>query len=246
MSFRTALAFFTRLPTGLSAQDADFHGIIAWLPMIGILIGILVSFAVVITSHFFPSTICGLLSCFLWVLITGGLHLDGLADCGDGLIVEASPARRLEIMQDPQMGTFGGIALFFVLMTKVLTLSSLAGCLIDYKIDFIDLIGSLCLTTTLGRSLVLVAMRVPSAREGGLGESLAKNVTCRQIWLGLTLSFVLALNQGIHGMCAMIFASLVAFFLITSAKKRLGGVTGDVYGCLIEIVESSVLLCLMV
>ena len=73
-----------------------------------------------------PPVLCGFIGCLVWVGITGGLHLDGVADCGDGLLVEAPPARRLEIMKDSRLGTFGALALFFVLGGKAAALGVMA------------------------------------------------------------------------------------------------------------------------
>lgn len=76
----------------------------------------------------FPPLVCGVIGCACWVAITGGLHLDGVADCGDGLPVEVPKERRLEIMKDSRLGTFGGTALFFNLAFKGAALAALAAC----------------------------------------------------------------------------------------------------------------------
>ena len=115
MTLRAALGFFTRLPIGSAPLPPTFRGVAVWLPMVGLIIGLLVSLALGLAAQILPASLCGVIGCLAWVAVTGGLHLDGVADCGDGLIVEAPPARRLEIMKDSRLGTFGGAALFFIL-----------------------------------------------------------------------------------------------------------------------------------
>ena len=118
MMLRAALGFFTRLPIGSAPLPPTFRGVAVWLPVVGLIIGALVSLALGLAAQLLPASLCGVIGCLVWVAVTGGLHLDGVADCGDGLIVEAPPARRLEIMKDSRLGTFGGAALFFILALK--------------------------------------------------------------------------------------------------------------------------------
>ena len=97
MKFRAALGFFTRLPVGSAPLPPTFQGVIVWLPAIGLIVGLLAALAVALATLLLPAQLGGVIGCLVWVFITGGLHLDGVADCGDGLLVEAPPERRLEI-----------------------------------------------------------------------------------------------------------------------------------------------------
>ena len=165
----------------------------------------------------------------------------GSADCGDGLLVEAPPERRLEIMKDSRLGTFGGAALFFVLALKATALCTLAASFDGSWSGLLTLAGACCMAGALARSMVFPAMHVPSARPGGLGAALHNGVTRRHDMLALGIGLgICALNGG-RGFTALIAALLVAWLLLSAARKRLGGVTGDVFGCLIELTESAVL-----
>ena len=124
MMLRAALGFFTRLPIGSAPLPPTFRGVAVWLPVVGLIIGLLISLALGLAAQILPASLCGVIGCLAWVAVTGGLHLDGVADCGDGLIVEAPPARRLEIMKDSRLGTFGGAALFFILALKAAALGA--------------------------------------------------------------------------------------------------------------------------
>lgn len=237
MKLRAALGFFTRLPIGSAPLPPTFRGVIVWLPAVGLIVGAVVAAAVKSAGLFLPAALCGVIGCLTWVAVTGGLHLDGVADCGDGLIVEATRERRLEIMKDSRLGTFGGTALFFVLAFKIGALAELAGT----TPDFVPLLLGCCLAGCVARCMVFVAMRVPTARPGGLGEALHEGVTARHEAIALGLAVAVAALNGMRGLLALGAAALVGLFLLSAARKRLGGVTGDVFGCLVELTECAVL-----
>ncbi len=243
--FRCALAFYTRLPAGSAPLPATMHGTIIWLPFIGVLVGILTALGTGLFSLVFPAPLCGLAGCFVWTAVTGGLHLDGLCDCADGLVLEASPEKRLAVMKDSRLGTFGGCALFFDLAFKacaltlilektVLEMPGMAG--------FFLLAKDIAFAAFLARCTVMPAMLLPSARHGGLGEATKDGLTKKTLKFFLVLAFFLGVLQGLRGLCAIVTAAAVASIFLRWTKARIGGVTGDVYGCLIEITECSVLL----
>ena len=242
--FRAALGFFTRLPIGSAPLPPTFRGVVVWLPVVGMLVGGITALALTVFTVFFPPVLCGVLGCVVWTAITGGLHLDGVADCGDGLFVEVAPARRLEIMRDSRLGTFGGVALFFTLTLKAGALGALAASVGDagFGARFFALAGVCALAGGAARALVFWAMRVPSARPGGLGEALHEGVTPQHERRALLIVFLLCVVNGVHGVLAVGAAVCAAWFLLSAARKRLGGVTGDVFGCLIETAEWVILL----
>ena len=232
MTLRAALGFFTRLPIGSAPLPPTFRGVAVWLPMVGLIIGLLVSLALGLAAQILPASLCGVIGCLAWVAVTGGLHLDGVA------------ARRLEIMKDSRLGTFGGAALFFILALKAAALGALAG---TFQAEgsgpdaFAPLLLSCCLAGTLARCMVFAAMRVPSARPGGLGEALHEGVAPRHELIALAAGLGLCAANGMRGLYALVAALLAASLLLSAARKRLGGVTGDVFGCLIELTECAVL-----
>ncbi|WP_296305882.1 adenosylcobinamide-GDP ribazoletransferase [uncultured Desulfovibrio sp.] len=242
MMLRAALAFFTRLPVGSPPPGTGFRGIMAWLPTVGMLIGLLAACALWAAMQLLPPVLCGLVGCLVWVGITGGLHLDGVADCGDGLLVEAPPARRLEIMKDSRLGTFGALALFFVLGGKAAALGVLADTPAPGQASFWALAGMCCMAAVTARSLVFVALLLPCARPGGLGSAMNDGVTASSRLAALLLTLFFCLCTGWRGLAALLTALAAAALLLSAALRRLGGVTGDVFGCLIEVTESCMLL----
>ncbi|MCH5276975.1 MAG: adenosylcobinamide-GDP ribazoletransferase [Desulfovibrionaceae bacterium] len=248
-TLRAALGFFTRLPVG-SAPSSDVRGIMRWFPVVGLIVGTLTGLLTGLAALILPPPLSGVLGCLAWVFLTGGLHLDGVADCGDGLPVEAPPARRLEIMKDSRLGTFGGAALFFVLAVKAAALGTLTASLAPFAAGwkaFFPLAGMCCMAATLGRSLTVLAMRLPAARPDGLGARARDGMTFWDEAMALALGLAVCLVNGARGLTALAAALLAAWLILSAARKRLGGVTGDVFGCLTESVECAALTacCLM-
>ena len=238
MMLRAALAFFTRLPVGALPPGTGLYGIMTWLPTVGMIIGLLAACALWVAMQLLPPVLCGLIGCLVWVGITGGLHLDGVADCGDGLLVEAPPARRLEIMKDSRLGTFGALALFFVLGGKAAALGVMADTPAPAGASFWALAGMCCMAAVTARSLVFVALLLPCARPGGLGSAMNDGVTARSRLAALLLTLFFCLCTGWRGLAALLTALALTALLLSAVMRRLGGVTGDVFGCLIELTES--------
>src|SRR5258706_5627486 len=123
---RLALGFLTILPMRVNnIQPGDLGRAAGWFPVVGLLLGLVLSASNWLLLRVFPPALAGGLVVALWAALTGGLHLDGLADCGDGLLASATPERRLEIMRDPRLGAFGGLVLAGFLILKVLATGAL-------------------------------------------------------------------------------------------------------------------------
>jgi adenosylcobinamide-GDP ribazoletransferase len=233
-TLRLALSFLTIIPVPAEDQ-VELHDLgrsAGWYPLVGFLLGIVVAAFKWGAEAFFSPWIAAVLAAGLWVLLTGGLHLDGLADCCDGMLAAASPERRLEIMKDSRLGTFGGVGLILHLLLKVALLSALSG----------GLLLAVPLAAAVGRWLVLLAAHQPQARPGGLGAAFAAGLHWRVDAGAAILPLGLILALGLRGMLAALAALLVAFAVLGLARRRLGGVTGDVMGMVIELAELAVLL----
>jgi adenosylcobinamide-GDP ribazoletransferase len=204
-----------------------------WFPVVGLGIGALLAGAAWAAGWLFPPAVAVVLVVIAWAGLTGALHLDGLADCGDGLLPPVVRERRLEIMRDPRVGAFGVTAVVLVLMLKVGALASLP---VQWP--------ALLLAPLWARGLILIAARQPSARPAGMGASLGPVLDNGQIFLTLLLPVVLT---GVLGwrqwslMLAAGAAALAALAVIGLARRRLGGVTGDVYGAVVEVSEAAFL-----
>ena len=234
--FATALAFLTILPMpNIPFDAARFTRAGRWYPLVGLLIGVLLFLVDWAAGQLFPPLLTATLVVSAWVALTGGLHLDGLADCCDGLFAPVAPARRLEIMRDSRSGAFAVIGVVLFLLLKVTAVAAVAAPL-----------SALLLAPMLARWTLLLAARQPSARNDGMGSGFAAGLTGDVfVFAGLSVLLIGALLM-LRGAWRVPIAILAvhgtAFAAILFARNRLGGVTGDIYGLIVEVSELTVLL----
>ncbi|WP_054180316.1 adenosylcobinamide-GDP ribazoletransferase [Trabulsiella odontotermitis] len=242
--FFATLSFMSRLPVpqrwsqGVELQDY-VRGIITF-PLVGLLLGALSGLVFALLHTWCGTPLAALFAVLTLALLTGGLHLDGLADTCDGVFSSRPRERMLEIMRDSRLGTNGGLALIFVLLAKVLLVSELS-------LRGVWLPAVLAATCAAGRGVSVVLMYGQRyAREEGMGNLFIGKVTFRQaaITLGVTAVLATAL-LGMNGLVAFLL-TLVAIYLIAKLLKRtLGGQTGDTLGAAIELGEVVFLLALL-
>ncbi len=238
---RTAIGFLTVFPiyNNEPPQSGDLGKAAGWYPLIGAIIGALVAAGYHAFSPIFPSLLAASLAVVIWVAISGGLHLDGLADCCDGMLNASSRERRLEIMKDSRLGSFGGIGLILALGLKVACLASLSTSQAWVALPF---------SAALARWLLLPAGKQPAARPGGMGADFSLGLS-RSTFLFASLTLAaLIVGAGWRGLGALALVSLTGWLITRLANSRLGGLTGDVFGLLVEVSEIIALLvfCLRV
>jgi adenosylcobinamide-GDP ribazoletransferase len=239
---KQALIFLTVLPLRYSGEflPGDLGRAAGWFPLVGLLIGGFLAGAYFILSYILPPLVVAVLVTALWALLTGGLHLDGLADCGDGLLASLPAERRLEIMKDPRMGSFGGLALGLQLLMKVSLLAGLAAG--PGRSPGRLALLALLFAPVLARWLIMLVGRQPMARPGGLGVEFQLGLSTGQILAAAVLPIIFLFLAGPRGLLAVLLAHLAALGGVRLAKNRLGGVTGDVIGLVVELGESAALL----
>jgi adenosylcobinamide-GDP ribazoletransferase len=180
-------------------------------------------------QHLFPPLLTAALVVLAWVVVTGGLHLDGLADCCDGLLATTNRERRLEILRDPRVGSFGALGLILTLLLKTAATMNISPL-------------ALLFAPVWARWLLLLAARQPQARKDGMGAAFAAGLTQEVIALATLLPLVLLFFSGLPGLIGAGLATLAMAGLVRMARNRLGGVTGDVYGLVVEVGEVIILL----
>ncbi|MCS7220714.1 MAG: adenosylcobinamide-GDP ribazoletransferase [Anaerolineae bacterium] len=168
-----------------------------------------------------------------WVAITGGLHLDGWGDACDALLSAVDRERRLEILRDPRMGSFGVIGIVSLLLMKLAGLQAIHDR------------APLVLAPTLSRwFVVLAAAGWPSARPGGMGDRFRQGLHRWHVaWATLTALAAVVWFQ-LDGVIALMAALITGWMIARFAAGRLGGLTGDIYGAIIEGVEVIILVTL--
>ena len=235
-----AVGFLTRLPVPAANHDPLAVGrSLTWYPLVGALIGALLAGALALLGFFLPAApgVSAALIVALWAWLTGGLHLDGLADTADAAAAGGDRARRLAVLQDPRAGPAGVVAIVLVLFAKVAALTHLlqAGAAIT----------ALVIAPAIGRSLVVAAfMSTPYVRAGGLGEALARHHDRQACLAGLALTLVgigILASAPAAAILALSNAALLLYWR-WRASRDLGGFTGDLAGALVEVGEILTLL----
>lgn len=211
-----------------------------WMPVVGLFIGLPASLLAVSLSPLVGYEVAVLIGLIFQIGVTGGLHLDGLADSADGLFSYRPRERVLEIMRDSTLGTNGVVALCLTILSKYVLLQSM-----PQTCGFIVLVA----VPILGRTAaVWHAASAGYAREGeGMGR-FVNQTTLRQGWAALLCSFVLlGVVFAVAGLslwslllllfCLHALCVCIAVFLARYMIGRIGGITGDTIGATIELTE---------
>lgn len=236
-AFLIALQFLTRLPVSRSGEYSEkaVRQSLVFYPWVGLLMGLVLMLVAQVLGSL-PVFVNAALLLLLWVMFTGGLHLDGLADSADAWAGGLGDAERsLDIMKDPHLGPMAVVVLVLVLLLKFSALVSLSR-------DGLD--AALIIAPVLARAFVPVLfLTTPYVRARGLGSVFADVTLSRELALSLLGVVLLMLFTGWAGIVAMLACVLVFAGLRWLMLQRLGGATGDTAGAMIEILET---LCLLV
>lgn len=205
-----------------------------WFPAVGLGIGIALAVVERATSALFPSLLAALLTVTAWKLLTGGLHLDGLADCLDGL-VGRDAAHRLAIMRDSRIGAFGAIGLILFLLLEVAAVAELPPA-VRWR--------ALLVIPAVARATPAVLARLfPAAKAEGHGAAFRAGAPLAAAPIALAVALVAAAAAlGSAGLLAAAAALAGALALGWFMAGRLSGITGDVLGAAIEVAELAALL----
>ena len=236
LQFRLAISFLTILPVRIEgAEESDVAASMAWFPLVGSAMGILLALEDHFLTVLFSQTICSALLVLSIVLLSGAIHLDGLADTADAWGAGGDRDRALEILRDSRLGTFGTIAVFFALALKVLALACVTG-----KARLFTLV----LAMTLARwALVAVSYKIDYLRTVGAGSSMLAREDSANIAKATAFALLPLLTTfSRKAFLACALAVMVTFAMRSFYRRWLGGITGDLIGACGEIVEVMVML----
>jgi adenosylcobinamide-GDP ribazoletransferase len=244
--FLRCLRFYSRLPVPVLSSDMDPYGppdfatMPRVVPFAGAVIGCVAALVLLTASALgFGVWLCAALAVAALTLATGALHEDGLADAADGLGGGSTPERRLEIMKDSRIGSYGGAALILAYLLRIACLGEILA-----RLGPFGAAAALVLVAALSRTAGLVLMTllpparmVGSAYAAGQPEpgvvivawlacaalALAAGIATPLPWLGLLLAFL--------------FAGAVALAMTRLSARLIGGQTGDVGGAIQQLAE---------
>jgi adenosylcobinamide-GDP ribazoletransferase len=237
-AFFAAIQFLTIIPVpgAKGIGTADIERCAPFFPFVGLLIGSVVALFAYLISSLFPSFPAAVLSVLALLIITGGLHMDGLADTADGVFSVRSRDRMLEIMRDSRIGAMGVLAIVFTIALKISALTPL---------PLPQRLAILVLMPIGGRFAMLFMLTVlPYARKDG---GLATLFIARRSWLNPFFALIFLGTAGwfigawlgiVATSAAVVAAGLVSWHIY----HKLGGFTGDTIGAASEIAETALAL----
>jgi adenosylcobinamide-GDP ribazoletransferase len=236
---RAAFAFLTILPVG-QPQVSEPGRAFAYFPLVGAVIGLIM--ATFGAFRLFPPDMTAFLALATWVILTGGLHLDGFADSCDGLLATTTPERRLEIMKDPRAGSWAVIGIVLLLLGKWIALRAIFTGVSPFLLIVPPVFGRVAMT--------LAVAAFPPARTSGLAAYFREGLDSNRVMLAIFFATVLSISASVfaanlgHPLWSLGATLLIAWGMGRWAANRLGGgLTGDVYGAICELTE---LICLII
>ncbi|MGB3258590.1 MAG: adenosylcobinamide-GDP ribazoletransferase [Ornithinimicrobium sp.] len=241
----TALTFLTRLPVSrfASGDPSALARATSWFPLVGLIIGSVLALVVLALDAVLPTGVAVVVVLALGVLLTGGLHEDGLADVADSAGA-FSAEKKLAVMRDSRVGTYAVLALALLVVARYAVVGELA------VTDWTIVIAALVAAHVLARwSSVLLMAWLPSARTQGANASTAQGVTGAQLLRSAALAGVCLVPVAILDGPGALLAVPVALAVTTLAglwfRRSFGGITGDCLGAATIAVEISVLIAVV-
>ena len=234
--FLCALQFLTRLPTpALKTWPAEGVARSAtYYPVVGWIVGGICAAVLLIADRFWPPLVGAALSTVVGLLVTGGLHEDGLADTADGLGGGRTPERRLEIMKDSRIGAYGVLALWAMLTVKTLAVAVLPPSRAAL---------ALILAHGAARALPTLVMTLPYAGDPQRAKLGSAQVRPWEAAIAVLLGFAgLAFLPWPQVALGLALAGLAAGLVAFAAWRLIAGWTGDVLGAVEQVAEAALLL----
>lgn len=231
-----ALQFLTVLPPLVrrAPRSADLGRSEAFFPLAGLLLGASLAVVDQVLTPYVAPLVRDVALVGVLAILTGALHLDGVVDTFDGLFTGTTPERRLEIMRDPRAGSYGVVAVVLLLALKVAALGSLPPAMRA---------PALIVAPCLGRwGIVLATGAFAYARPQGMGRDFKASIRLLHVLIAGAIALGAAGGlAGVPGLLAWTAGSLAVLFAGQWVAGRLGGLSGDVYGAICEIVEMGAL-----
>lgn len=225
------LQFFTRIPIklNLAANSEDFGKALIFAPFVGLIIGAILAAASFGLLYLFPRLMVAAIVLVLYIIITGGLHLDGLGDTFDGIYSNRSKERILEIMRDSRVGTNAVLAVVSVLLLNYVALSQINSTYFLRIILFMPVAGRV-------GSIVGAAVSKYARTGEGLGKSFIEFCGKKELFWGLLIYIVISLLTFDYKMWIILFfPPISAFLFVKGLSHEIGGATGDILGAVCEL-----------
>jgi adenosylcobinamide-GDP ribazoletransferase len=234
-SLRAAMSFLTVLPVANADGSPGERLGRAYFPAIGALVGLAAGVAFVVTAAGTTQLLGAAAAVAVLCALTGAIHLDGLADTADGLLTHGDEERRLAVMHEPALGSYGVTAIVAVLVLEVAALAS---------IPTGRVLAALVVAGAVSRLATLpVIAFVPYVRSGGKGlAAWDPRRRALDLVVGAATVALVSLLDWRRALIAVPIAALIAVVLAIASRRRLGGATGDICGAVAELSQAAVLI----
>ena len=221
------MAFLTVIPVAAAGGASGERLGRAYFPAVGALLGLLAGVVFVLAAAVTTPLLAAVAATAVLAVLTGALHLDGLADAADGLFGGGDLSRRLEVMRDSRVGSFGLVAVVLVLLGDVAALAAMTP---------VRALIALVIAGAVSRwALLVMIAAVPYVRHAGLGVAAGGPHRRFDLGLGSAITVIPCLLDWRRALASLLVVLLIVVVVGSIARWRIGGATGDVYGATTEL-----------
>ncbi|MEG2246629.1 MAG: adenosylcobinamide-GDP ribazoletransferase [Peptostreptococcaceae bacterium] len=235
------LQFLTRIPIRVDIGfDDEFHKTMYYFPLVGFVLGVLYFIIGLVSSIFFDSYITSVNVLIATVILTGGLHLDGVGDTFDGIYSYRDKERILEIMKDSRLGTNAMLSVLFLILMKLGLVYAIVESGHLYNLIFMPVFARM--------AIVIASYKSVTPRENGMGNVFIGKPNLKIILTGIAYTILLILFIGniLFNLNSVSIIKIISFipimiiltrFFVKYIYTKIDGITGDILGCTSELME---------
>lgn len=246
--FISILQFMTRIPINIDTGfDEEFHKTITYFPLVGLVLGVLIYIIGLVSGIFFDSFITSIIVTLALVILTGGLHIDGLGDTFDAIYSYRDKERMLEIMKDSRLGTNSLLAIMFLILLKIGFIYSIINNSLLWTVIFMPVVARL--------GVIVMMYKTVTPRENGMGNLFIGKASTSMFTIAIlyTIILIIGISKLIFLVSTfeamMLISTIIILFIFNNLLKKhiykkIDGVTGDILGCTIELGELIYLFCI--
>ncbi len=226
------------MPLRREPDAAELGGSTGYFPIVGLIIGLILAGLNWLLSLILPPPLVNALLIVALVILTGGMHLDGLSDTCDGLGGQKTVEERWQVMHDSRSGSFGVVGVVLLLLVKYVSLSSLPPSLMMTALIFMPVVSRW--------AMVYAVFTYSYARPAGLGKIFKQGTRWYSFTAATAITFAIAIALiplfHLGGLLIILCIWLITTVVATYLKSKFAGLTGDTYGAINEVAEASVLI----
>ncbi len=231
MKYLAALQFLTTIPIRRNFTAREIGRSAGYFPLVGLTLGLVLVGLNWFLIRFLPSPMAATLLIAVYIFLTGALHLDGFLDLCDGLGVRENRERMLEVMRDSRVGAMGVIGACCLLLIKYTSLIWIPYTFRDVSLILMPVIGRFV--------LVYCIWNYPYIRTHGAGSIFKEHTNLKVFLTSLVISMAIAFLLGkIAGLVLLVLCWIPVEAASRYFNRKLGGLTGDIYGAVVEISET--------